>query len=126
MLVMPNGILRIEFDVDSIGVCSATFQAKIACGDDLDRQLRVDFLVSSPRASLVVEVDGHQWHERTQEQAIRDRKRDRDLVSVGQIPIRFMAIEVMRNPDSCVNEAISTLSLLHLYAVDQERAWART
>lgn len=47
-----------------------------------------------PPAYLAVEVDGHDYHERTKEQAARDRQRDRDLQSIGVPTMRFTASEV--------------------------------
>lgn len=47
---------------------------------------RVDFLLgcwresNEPPVFLVVECDGHEFHERTKEQAARDRSRDRALL----------------------------------------------
>ena len=67
-----------------------------------------DFLVApTPVISLCVELDGAAWHERTEEQGLRDRKRDRYLLSSWAIPtIRFLGKEVMRDPDAVVTEII--------------------
>lgn len=51
-------------------------------------------------ALLAVEVDGHDYHERTKEQASRDRRRDRDLQSIGVPTMRFTASEVYHDEDS--------------------------
>lgn len=49
---------------------------------------RVDFLLVqggglAPPTYAVIECDGHDYHERTPEQATRDRGRDRDLQATG-------------------------------------------
>jgi very-short-patch-repair endonuclease len=55
---------------------------------------RVDFLLTQgdgpeERRPLIVECDGHSFHERTKEQASRDRARDRDLQAEGYPVFRF-------------------------------------
>lgn len=61
------------------------------------------------RVVLVVELDGHDFHERTKEQATRDKSRDRELARKGWRPARFTGSEVYRNP-RCVAEYIAETS----------------
>lgn len=52
----------------------------------------------------VVECDGHDYHEKTKEQAAHDRSRDRVFQSEG-IPIfRFTGSEIHKDPRGCLNE----------------------
>lgn len=51
-----------------------------------------------------IEIDGFEWHDKTREQAEADKKRERYIQSQGYIVLRFAAREVIRDPDSCVNE----------------------
>lgn len=70
--------------------------------DIVSAQYRVDFLVHLTRyylgherpkwGHLVVEVDGHDFHDRTKEQAPSDRKRDRTLLFEGMNVMRFTGI----------------------------------
>ena len=62
----------------------------------------VDFL--SPRAQLVVEVDGSQHL--AGDHALQDRRRDGDLVSLGLKVLRFNSREVLGESEA-VPEAIS-------------------
>lgn len=81
-----------------------------------DRDYRADFLASIVRwysgegladdsadfgyrcfRKAVVELDGHDFHERTKEQAARDRSRDRDLMANGYQVLRFTGSEVWKN-----------------------------
>lgn len=69
---------------------------------------RVDFLVLlNPRGrhptipTLVIECDGHDYHERTKEQASRDRKRDRDIQNLGVPILRFTGSEIWRDAAEC-------------------------
>lgn len=70
---------------------------------------RADFYVDlftngHRRVSLFVECDGHDFHEKTKEQAARDRKRDRDLQSLGINVLRFTGSELHRDPEGCFAE----------------------
>lgn len=53
---------------------------------------------------LVVELDGHDFHERTKEQARRDRSRDRSFVSIGWRIVRFTGSEIYANSSKCHDE----------------------
>lgn len=73
-------------------------------------QYRVDFLIiakpfgATRRTFIVVECDGHDFHERTKEQAMRDRKRDRSLTMKGFKVFRFTGREIYRDAEGCVRE----------------------
>lgn len=68
---------------------------------------RADFVISDPDVAVhvVVEVDGHDYHERTKEQARRDRSRDRLMMASGYHVLRFTGSEVWADPARCANEA---------------------
>lgn len=61
-------------------------------------------------ASLIVELDGHDFHEKTKEQAARDKKRDRYLQSLGYRVLRYSGSEIWRAPGEAAHEAVSQLS----------------
>lgn len=70
----------------------------------------VDFLLTAATpngkilAKVAAECDGHDFHERTKEQAAHDKKRDRYLVSRGVQVMRFTGSEIWRSPQDCVEE----------------------
>lgn len=71
--------------------------------------IRVDFLITYKNSEkqvlrLAVECDGHDFHERTKEQAARDRTRDRRLQSMGYVIYRFTGSEIFASPQRCVAE----------------------
>lgn len=76
--------------------------------------LRPDFLfkvcLGEEKRFLAVECDGHDWHDRTKEQARRDRSRDRKLLAGGIPVIRFTGSEIVRDPSACVEDLASVLS----------------
>lgn len=76
---------------------------------------RADFLLGMAGAgthrqtSIIVECDGHQWHEKTREQARRDKERERALnLEVAKV-IRFTGSEIHNRPLACFEEALSAL-----------------
>lgn len=67
---------------------------------------RVDFLVVKNKRKLIVECDGHDWHEKTKEQAARDKKRDRYFVKNGYRVIRFTGSEIWNKPHEVLKEVL--------------------
>lgn len=68
---------------------------------------RVDFLIGrGTKCQLVIECDGHDFHERTKEQAASDRSRDRKLTTKGYTVIRFTGSEIYADPFRCAGEAL--------------------
>lgn len=72
---------------------------------------RVDFLIGIGERHtrmgrcIVVECDGHDFHEKTKEQAAKDKARDRALlVRVAKV-IRFTGSELHARPYECADEA---------------------
>lgn len=66
---------------------------------------RVDFLILAHgpggERRIAVECDGHEWHERTKDQAARDKLRDRELLLAGVPVMRFTGSEIWRDPGAC-------------------------
>ncbi len=56
------------------------------------------------RSPLVVEVDGHAFHEKTRFQAANDKRRDRAMVAEGFRVVRFAGSEVYNQPEQCAGE----------------------
>lgn len=78
------------------------------------RDYRVDFVIryaGTPAAQcgIVVECDGHDFHEKTKEQAARDKARDRVLHTRFAKVLRFTGSELHRNPFGCAEEAFGAL-----------------
>jgi very-short-patch-repair endonuclease len=68
---------------------------------------RADFAIMSNYEGVthkfVVECDGHDFHERTKEQAERDRARDRAMLDAGWKVYRFTGSEIYRSPLTCAD-----------------------
>jgi very-short-patch-repair endonuclease len=74
---------------------------------------RVDFLIATlvdgQGIEVVVECDGHEFHEKTKEQAARDKARDRVLQSRGIYVLRFTGSEIWNDAYRCANEVYKTI-----------------
>lgn len=84
---------------------------------------RADFIVSSiwkravdetPARRIVLECDGHAFHERTPEQAKRDRRRDRVMQADGFLVMRFTGSEIHADARRCSVEVLNQLAMLYL------------
>lgn len=93
-------------DPDTKETCKATFQvtSQASVGP-----YKADFLIRTAKANLVIECDGHDFHERTKEQAEYDRKRDRWMQANGYAVLRFTGREITRDADKCVEEIVRFL-----------------
>lgn len=59
---------------------------------------------------LVVECDGHEFHEKTKQQAAHDKKRDRHFVKNGYRVLRFTGSEIYNSPKECAEDIEAVLS----------------
>lgn len=73
----------------------------------------VDFLIhaldlnTNEWRQLIVECDGHDYHERTKEQAARDRAKDRAVTLKGKDQFRFTGSEIWRDPWGCATQVFA-------------------
>ena len=85
---------------------------------------KVDFLFAAqmsdnePFCLIAVECDGHQFHEKTKQQAARDKARDRELMSYGVKVFRFAGSEIWKDPGACADEV-----LVHLWGEFGDSLW---
>ncbi len=71
---------------------------------------RVDFMIERDKhRRLIVECDGHEFHDRTKQQAAYDRARDRELFRMGLPTIRFTGSEIHHSPERCAAEVWTCL-----------------
>lgn len=108
---------RLERMVDVIEVIPQA-EVEVYEGRPKERLYRVDLLVrltkfisavDSIEYAFAIECDGHDYHERTKEQAARDRQRERDLMNHGIAVIRFTGSEIYDDPFGCAREAIQIM-----------------
>lgn len=68
---------------------------------------------STHKVTIAVEVDGHEFHEKTKQQAARDRERDRFFQSNNILVARFTGSEVHKNAKECALK-VQTMAKEHL------------
>ena len=75
-------------------------------------QYRADFFVTKPGcgSGFVVECDGHAFHEKTKEQAARDKQRDRWFLSRGFPTMRFTGSELFNQVGRCADEVLGQIA----------------
>lgn len=91
----------------------------IACGN----RYRIDFLLQPNYErmrrlydagldwpKIAVELDGHDFHERTREQVTHRNARDRDLQCDGWIVLHYSGSELVRDPEACVGDVYGKAS----------------
>lgn len=93
-----------------------------------DKNYRVDFVltvvdvIAQKRTDIAIECDGHDFHEKTKEQAAKDKMRDRDLQKKGMYVIRFTGSEIWKSPTDCASEVFDIAkSLIKIHEVYERR-----
>ena len=79
---------------------------------------RVDFVFGmtqrpSARQCIAIECDGHQWHEKTKEQAAKDKARDRYLATEFGAVLHFTGSEIFKDVAGCWMEVLAVMGALH-------------
>lgn len=87
-------------------------QAKIGCyrADFLIHDCSYPLEIQRPRW-MVVECDGHDFHEKTKEQAKHDKRRDRYFQSQGHKVLHFTGSEIWNDASACAEEIYNQLAI---------------
>lgn len=96
---------------DLANECFETFEVQIIDQAKIGPYV-VDFLVIHERSNtyIVVECDGHDFHEKTKEQAAHDKKRDRFLTKLGYIVLRYTGSQICNDPMEIYNDVGSIIA----------------
>lgn len=81
----------------SAAVPVGTYRADLVIHAKLDNQ-------QQPFAPVVIECDGFNYHDKTREQAVRDRQRDRYMQKANYLVARFAGDEIVEQPLECAFE----------------------
>jgi very-short-patch-repair endonuclease len=91
------------------------FETVLKCQQKIGRH-RVDFVAHwtypEYQQKIIIECDGHNFHERTKEQAQRDRAKDRDWQNAGYRVFRFTGSEIYRDAFKCATEVFEALGMI--------------
>lgn len=91
------------YDLFPVGECKVHPQVIIG-------RYVVDFMVTyetpltNGEFKVVIECDGHDFHEKTKEQVARDKERDRFMTLQGYIVLRYSGSEICDDPYRIVND----------------------
>ncbi len=96
--------IRPQYKVSDWSVADAQIVARV----DFELTLRADSVWST----ILIECDGHEFHDKTKEQAAADKARDRRVVALGHRIMRFTGSEIYASPQKCFNEVVSALRFL--------------
>jgi hypothetical protein len=104
-------------EVDATDALSHVGRREVICVPQarwMEQGYIFDFVLFDMRTSskentkaLVVECDGHDYHERSKEQAAYDRFRDRLAVFTGFSVFRFTGSEIYRDAHECARQIIA-------------------
>ena len=76
-------------------------------------RFRADFVIAflffGNQLDIVVECDGHKWHEKTPWQAARDRARDRFVTAQGYRIMRFTGSEINADAARCALQVLDMI-----------------
>lgn len=101
---MAGGPVRAYFVTDECA-CACVTQLPVRAGG---MNFRIDFafmgMGDTGPVRVAVELDGHDFHERTRLQASRDKKRDRLLSAQGWTVLRFTGGDVYRDAYAVLEE----------------------
>jgi len=70
---------------------------------------RIDYEISDPsgQLKLAIELDGHEFHEKTKAQVARDKRRERAITFKGYTVLRYSGHEICNNVSGCIDEILS-------------------
>lgn len=87
------------------GMCS---NKQVEITTENGKKYRVDFIIQdfNTANSVIVECDGHDFHEKTKQQVARNNDRDLDLKMSGYDVIHFSGSQIYNEPFKCVAKVI--------------------
>lgn len=89
--VLTDGVYAVIKQQEKIGVYKADFVISLVCNKE-------------EIAKIVIECDGHNFHEKTKEQASHDKKRDRYMTANGYKVFRYTGSDLHRSACSIEEE----------------------
>lgn len=98
--------------------CAIAAQIKVS-GYVIDFVVMLGATDKGGRPTLIaVECDGHEFHDKTKEQAARDKARDRRLAEAGLQVLRFTGSEIWRDAVTCGEQVRRLITATHASEFD--------
>jgi Protein of unknown function (DUF559) len=67
--------------------------------------------------AVIIECDGHAFHEKTPNQAQRDKERDRNLQKLGYKVFHYTGREIWQDVFKCAHEAVKSIQESGVYCL---------
>lgn len=77
-------------------------------------EYRIDWALRDGPFLTFIECDGHDFHERTKNQAARDKQRDRNIQAAGHPILRFTGSEIYKDPFHCAGQILTFVGDRHI------------
>ena len=90
-------------------VMTPQYKMKRGKGSFYYGDFHISFGDAGKRVTAIVEVDGHEFHEKTKEQVRKDKARERFMTTQVDHVIRFSGSEVFSGAVECANEVFEIL-----------------
>lgn len=103
--------IGIDIDFFSTRLPPPPFECMMVTAQSEIAGYKADFLIDvclrNGNKVIVVECDGHDFHEKTKAQALHDKRRDRIMTHTGARILRFTGSEIWADPARCAEEIYS-------------------
>ena len=96
---------------DVVMACGTKYRADFAIQHYRSTQWRLGLEEPCSCLRLLIELDGHDWHERTPEQVAQRNQRDRLLLLNGYRVLHYSGRELLREPPDCVAEVMAAAAV---------------
>lgn len=111
IFLMAFSIIKLEyyddFTVNITPQKKICIEEKVYYADFLLRYYIENPFCESFCYELIIECDGHDFHNSTKEQVKKDNERDFDLKRAGYDVLHFSGSQIYENPWKCADEALS-------------------
>lgn len=79
---------------------------------EFNPEVQFDDYYANAKRKLVIECDGHEFHQKTKEQVIKDNQREYDLKMAGYEVLRFSGSEIYNTPYACAEKTLNYIKKL--------------
>ena len=75
-------------------------------------EIQLNDYAKQGKRKLVIECDGHEFHQKNKEQVIKDNQREYDLKMAGYDVLRFSGSEIYNTPYGCAEKTLNYIKKL--------------
>jgi very-short-patch-repair endonuclease len=105
-LQKDDNSINVFFDKKHSGIFNIESQYQV---ENYIADFLISFCLLSGNIDYIIEIDGHDWHEKTKEQSSRDKKRDRKMQSLFNTVFRYTGSDVYTDTYGSVKDAMECI-----------------